>query len=230
MSQEWKIPPREDAPFVCQMERILDLYQKPYDPNKPLVCFDETNKQHLMELFSCLPTKPGMIKKCDGEYERRGVSNLFMFFEPLAGKRHVTVTDHRTAIDFAEAMRCLVDDLYPNTPCITVVLDNLNTHTKASLYKAFHPAEAKRIADRLELEYTPKHGSWLNMAECEFSVLSRQCLNRRIGDQNTLRREIEAWTKDRNEHTAIADWRFTVDNARIKLKRLYPEIKISIKI
>lgn len=211
------------------MERVLDLYQKPFDPTKPLVCFDETNRQHLMDLVASLPTKPGMIKKCDSEYERGGVSNLFMFFEPLAGRRHVTVTDQRTAVDFADAMKCLVDELYPNAPCITVVLDNLNTHTKASLYKAFPPEEAKRIADRLELEYTPKHGSWLNMAESEFSVLSRQCLNRRIPDQMTLQQEIKAWTKDRNDHTIVTEWRFTVSEARIKLKSLYPKIQITIK-
>ena len=211
------------------MERILTLYQKPYDPAKPLVCFDETNRQHLMDLVASLPTKPGMIKKCESEYERGGISNLFMFFEPLAGRRHVTVTDQRTAVDFAEAMKYLVDELYPNVPCISVVLDNLNTHTKASLYKAFRPEEAKRIADRLELEYTPKHGSWLNMAESEFSVLSRQCLNRRIPDQMTLKQEVKAWVQDRNDHTVVTEWRFTVGDARIKLKRLYPKIQISIK-
>jgi hypothetical protein len=211
------------------MERVLDLYQKPYDPSKPLVCFDETNKQHLSDVIASLPTKPGQIKKYDSEYERGGVSNIFMFFEPLAGRRHVTVTDQRTAIDFADAMKHLVDDLYPNVPCITVVLDNLNTHTKASLYKAFVPEEAKRIADRLELEYTPKHGSWLNIAESEFSVLSRQCLDRRIPDQKILKEEIEAWVKDRNENTIVTDWRFTVKDARIKLKRLYPKIQISAK-
>lgn len=209
------------------MERVLDLYRRPYNPAKPLVCFDETNKQHLLDVAVSLPTRPGQIKKFDSEYERGGVSNLFMFFEPLGGRRHIKVTDQRTAVDFAEAMKHLVDDLYPDVPCITVVLDNLNTHTKASLYKAFPPEEAKRIADRLEFEYTPKHGSWLNMAESEFSVLSRQCLDRRIPDQMTLREEIEAWVKDRNDCTIVTDWQFAVKDARVKLKNLYPKIKIS---
>lgn len=211
------------------MERVLDLYQKPYDPQKPIVYFDESNKQHLLDVAASLPTRPGQIKKYESEYVRGGLSNLFMYFEPLAGRREVRVTDQRTAVDFAHAMKHLVDELYPDTPVITVVLDNLNTHTKASLYKAFIPQEAKRIADRLTLEYTPKHGSWLNIAESEFSVLSRQCLDRRIPDQETLKREIEAWVKDRNENTVVSEWRFTVEGARCKLKSLYPKIEFSIK-
>lgn len=207
------------------MERILDIYQRSYNPENPVVCFDETNKQHLKEVMDALPTKEGHVRKEDSEYIRGGTSNIFMFFEPLAGKRYVTVADQRTAIDFADAMKHLVDELYPTTPKITVVMDNLNTHTKASLYKAFEPKEAKRIADRLVFEFTPKRGSWLNMAESEFSVLSRQCLSRRIPDQETLIAEINAWCAERNEKTVVTDWQFTVDDARIKLKNLYPVIK-----
>ena len=207
------------------MERILGVYERPYDSNCPVVCFDETNKQHIADLMEALPVREGDVRKYDSEYERKGTSNIFMYFEPLAGYRHVTVTDRRTAIDFADGMKLLVDELYPSVPIITVVLDNLNTHTKASLYKAFPPQEAKRIADKLVLEFTPKRGSWLNMAESEFSVLSRQCLNRRIPDQETLVSEIEAWTKDRNENTVVTDWQFKVDDARIKLKNLYPKVK-----
>lgn len=225
MKQEWKIPPKEDAAFVCQMEQILDVYQRGYDPTHPVVCFDETNKQHLLKVVESLPTRAGSVSKYDSEYIRGGVSNIFMFFEPLGGKRHVEVTDQRTAIDFAEAMKLLTDKLYADAPRITVVLDNLNTHTKSSLYKAFPAPEAKRIADRLVLEYTPKHGSWLNMAESEFSVLSRQCLNRRIPDQVSLIKEIKSWQRDRNQKAILTDWQFRVDDARIKLQSLYPKFK-----
>lgn len=207
------------------MERILDIYQREYNPQKPVVCVDESNKQHLLDAIKSLPTREGHISKYDSEYVRGGVSNMFMFFEPLAGKRHIKVTDQRTAVDFAEGMKFLVDELYPNAEEIIVILDNLNTHTKASLYKAFPAAEAKRIADRITLEYTPKHGSWLNMAELEFSVLSRQCLNRRIPDQESLIKEIEAWQQDRNQRAIITDWQFRVEDSRIKLKSLYPKFK-----
>lgn len=206
------------------MERILDVYQRPYNPENPVVCVDESNKQHLIEVVQSLPTKAGAISKFDSEYVRGGVSNMFMFFEPLGGKRHIEITAQRTAVDFGMAMKLLVE-LYPNASRITVVLDNLNTHTKASLYKAFPAAEAKRIADRIELEYTPKHGSWLNMAESEFSVLSRQCLNRRIPDKETLIKEIQAWQKERNKRAVKTDWQFTVEDARIKLKSLYPKFQ-----
>lgn len=205
------------------MERILSIYERPYQPDQPVVCFDETNKQHILEVMQALPHRAGNIRKHDSEYIRGGTSNLFMFFEPLGGRRYVEVTDRRTAVDFAEAMRVLVDKFYPDIAQVTVVLDNLNTHTKASLYKAFAPPEAKRITDRLQLEYTPKRGSWLNMAESEFSVLSRQCLNRRIPDQATLVREIEAWVEKRNKSAVVTDWQFTTDDARIKLKSLYPK-------
>lgn len=228
MKKEWKIAPKADAAFVCQMELVLDVYQRQYNPENPVVCFDETNKQHLKDTLAALPTKEGLIRREESEYIRGDVSNIFMFFEPLAGYRHVEVTSRRTAIDFADAMKLLVDTLYPQVPKITVVLDNLNTHTKASLYKAFEPHEAKRIADRLQFEFTPKRGSWLNMAESEFSVLSRQCLKRRIPDQETLITEMAAWCKERNEKTVVTDWQFKVDDARIKLKNLYPVIKNTI--
>lgn len=207
------------------MEKILDVYQRPYNPDVPVVCFDETNKQHIQEVLAVLPTLPGHVYKEDSEYIRRGTSNIFMYFEPLRGFRHVEITDQRTAVDFAEAMKFLVDELYPMCAQIVVVLDNLNTHTKASLYKAFAPDEAKRIGDRLTFEYTPKRGSWLNMAEIEFSVLSRQCLSRRIDSRIRLAEEVISWCTKRNEKTVVAEWQFTFEDARIKLKHLYPVIK-----
>lgn len=225
MKVEWKISPKGDAAFVCQMEAILDVYQRIYNPERPVVCVDESNKQLIQSFIDDLPTKEGLVRKEESEYIRKGTSNLFMFFEPLAGKRHVEVTKRRTAIDFADAMKLLTDKLYPQATQITVVLDNLNTHTKASLYKAFEPEEAKRIADRLVFEFTPKRGSWLNMAESEFSVLSRQCLNRRIPNQEKLISEIKAWCDERNEKTIVTNWQFTVADARVKLKNLYPVIK-----
>lgn len=207
------------------MEQILDIYHRPYNPNNPVVCFDESNKQHIQEVVAALPTREKQVRREDSEYIRGGVSNIFMFFEPLAGKRYIEIRDQRTSIDFADAMKFLVDELYFSAPKITVVMDNLNTHIKASLYKAFEPEEAKRIADRLIFEYTPKRGSWLNMAESEFSVLCRQCLNRRIPDQETMIAEIKSWYTERNEKTIVTDWQFTVDDARVKLKNLYPKIK-----
>lgn len=204
------------------MERILTVYKRPYNPQNPLICFDESNKQQFEEVIEALPSKPGYVKRFDSEYIRNGVSNLFMFFEPLAGKRHVKVTDRRTANDWAYCMKDLVDNLYPNADKITLVMDNLNTHTPASLYKVFEPEEAKRISDKIEIEYTPKHGSWLNMAEIEFSALSRQCLNRRIANQDKMRTEIEYWQSTRNELGVKCDWQFTTEDARIKLKKLYP--------
>jgi transposase len=211
------------------MEKILDVYQREYNPQKPVICVDESNKQHLMEVIASLPPRVGQIGRYDSEYIRGGVSNMFMFFEPLGGHRHIEVTDQRTALDFAEGMKLLVDRMYPEAEEIVIVLDNLNTHTKASLYKAFPPEEAKRIADRITLEYTPKHGSWLNMAESEFSVLSRQCLARRIPDQESLKKEIAAWEKERNQRAIVTNWQFRVEEARIKLRSLYPTFKNSYK-
>ena len=225
MTKEWCIPPKANAAFVAQMEDVLDVYVRPLDPKRPQVCFDESSKQHLKEVRTPLPGEPGQPARYDTEYERNGVSNLFMFFSPLLNWRHVKVTNHRKACDWAECMREVVDVHFPGAERITVVLDNLNTHTPAALYAAFEPAEAKRIWDKLEFHYTPKHGSWLNMAEIELSVLSRQCLDRRIPDQETLKTEVAAWETERNTSGATVMWRFTTADARIKLKHLYPSIE-----
>jgi hypothetical protein len=206
------------------MEDVLEVYHRPYDPKRPLVCFDEGTKQQVKETRCPLPFAPGQVAKYDYEYERNGTSNLFMFFAPLEAWRHLKLTDQRTMIDWAHCMRDLVDVHFPDADRIVVVMDNLNTHKLASLYEAFPPAEARRIAEKLEIHYTPKHGSWLNMAEIELSVLSRQCLNRRIPDQPTLRHEIAAWETQRNDAASTVNWRFTTADARIKLKRLYPSI------
>jgi transposase len=207
------------------MEDVLDLYHEPYDPRRPWVCFDESHKQLIKETRAPLPPQPGQVARYDYTYERNGTRNLFMFTEPLRGWRHVKVTPQRTKQDFAHCMQQLVDEFYPKAECIRVVLDNLNTHTPAALYETFAPAEAKRLLDKLEFHYTPKHGSWLNMAEIEFSVLTRQCLERRIPDAETLETEIAAWETDRNEHANKINWRFTTEDARIKLAQLYPSIE-----
>jgi hypothetical protein len=204
------------------MEDVLDLYAEPYNPRRPKVNFDETSKQLIAETRRALPARPGQSQRYDYEYERNGTRNLFLFTEPQAGWRHVNVTEHRTMIDFAYQMRWLVDEAYPEAEVIRVVLDNLNTHKAASLYEAFAPEEARRIIKKLEFHYTPKHGSWLNMAEIELSVLQRQCLDRRIPDEAALNYEIAAWEEERNERQATIDWRFSVTTARAKLKRLYP--------
>ena len=204
------------------MEDVLDLYQCPKDAVNPLVCVDETSKQHIKETRQPLPVIAGSPSRYDSEYERNGVSNLFMIFAPLQGFRHVEVTDRRTSIDFAHICRDLVDAHFPNAEKILLVCDNLNTHKPASLYKAFPAHQARRIAEKIEFHYTPKHGSWLNMAEIELSVLSRQCLCRRIPDQQTLKHEIQAWQSRRNQQDTTVKWQFTTDDARIKLKKLYP--------
>lgn len=206
------------------MEDVLDVYARPYDPQRPVVCMDETSKQLLADTRTPLPLQPGQPERIDHEYERQGVANLFMFFEPLAGQRHVSVTDRRTRTDWAEAMRQVADVHYPDAECIVVVLDNLNTHDPASFYAAFPPEEAHRLTQRFEFHYTPKHGSWLNMAEIEFSALGRQTLNRRIPDHNTLKTEVAAWQQERNAKTVRVVWHFTTVDARIKLKHLYPKI------
>lgn len=219
------IPPASDAEFVSRMEDVLDVYTRPQDPTLPQVCMDEKPVQLIGETRKPVPAKPGRLAREDFEYKRNGTSNLFMFFEPLAGKRQVKVTDTRTARDWAEAIRELVDEIYPEAERIVLVLDNLNIHRIASLYERFEPAEARRIARKVELHFTPKHGSWLNMAEIELSVLSRQCLDRRIPDKQTLRRQVAAWQQERNGAEGTVDWRFTADDARIKLKRLYPSVE-----
>ena len=216
------IPPEANADFVCAMEHILDLYQQVYNPKEPVVCLDETSKQLIAETRTPLPMEPGAPLRYDSEYVRRGTVNLFMIFEPLSNWRHVEVTDQRTMVDFAHCLKALVDDFYPDAEVIHVVIDNLNTHKPAALYVAFPAQEAHRIAQRIRFHYTPKHGSWLNMAEIELSVLSRQTLAERIADKETLQQEVQAWEKDRNDSGATVDWRFTTADARIKLKRLYP--------
>jgi hypothetical protein len=207
------------------MENVLTLYHTPYNPKRPWICFDESCKQLVKETREPIPPEPGQLERYDYQYERNGVANMFMFFEPLQSWRHIEVTDHRKAVDFAQMMKYLVDERYPEAEKIGIVLDQLNTHSPASLYKAFDPKEAKRIADKLEFYYTPKHGSWLNMAEIELSVLNRQCLNCRIPDQDTLNLEIAAWEQERNQNSHSVNWQFTTDDARIKLKRLYPSIQ-----
>jgi hypothetical protein len=220
----WCIPAKADGEFVYHMEDVLEIYQRPYDPRRPTVCMDELSKQLVGEVAQPLPLEPGQPVRCDYEYERHGTANLFMFFEPLAGKRFVQVTDQRTKMDWAYAVRDLVDVYYPQAELITLVMDNLNTHSLGSLYEAFEPAEAKRIADRLDVHHTPKHGSWLNMAEIELGVLARQCLDRRIPDQLLLTRYVCLWQSHRNQAQVTVDWRFTTADARIKLKRLYPSL------
>jgi hypothetical protein len=206
------------------MEDVLEVYTQPYDPNRPQVCMDETNKQLLSDVREPLPSQPGQAQRVDYEYQREGVADLFMFFEPLAGKRFVNVTDQRTRKDWAQVMKELADEHYPQAEKIVIVMDNLNTHSPASFYETFAPEEARRLANRFEFHYTPKHGSWLNMAEIELGVLIRQCLSRRIADKETLEKEVNAWQKDRNAKVVKVDWRFTTPDARIKLKHLYPVI------
>ena len=204
------------------MEDVLDLYAEPYDPQRPVVCFDETSTQLLAETRPPMPPRPGLPLRQDYEYRREGTRNLFLACEPLAGWRQVAVTQRRTMQDFAHQMRWLVDEAYPETPVVRVVMDNLNTHRTASLYETFPAPEARRIARRLEFHYTPKHGSWLNMAEIEFSVLSRSCLNQRLLSEESLQRVVRASVRERNEARVTINWRFTTKDARTKLHRLYP--------
>ena len=210
------------AEFVAHMEDVLDLYAEPHDPQRPVVCFDETSTQLLAETRPSLPPQPGLPLRQDYEYRREGTRNLFLACEPLAGWRQVAVTQRRTMQDFAHQMRWLVDEAYPEVPVVRVVLDNLNTHRAASLYETFPAAEARRIAKRLEFHYTPKHGSWLNMAEIEFSVLSRCCLKQRLPDEDALGREVQALVRERNAARVGIKWRFKTQDARSKLHRLYP--------
>ena len=206
------------------MEDVLAVYTRPYDPKRPLICMDEVSKQLLREVRPPLPARPGQPARVDYEYERGGVVNLFLFSEPLQGQRWVDVTEHRTKADWAYQIKQLIDVRYPDAEGIALVMDNLNTHTPAALYEVFPPAEAKRLADKLEIHYTPKHGSWLNIAEIELSVLSRQCLDRRVPDFATLQAEVAAWQDRRNAAGGAVDWRCTTEDARIKLKRLYPSL------
>jgi hypothetical protein len=204
------------------MEDVLEVYHRPHDPEYPVVCVDETSKQLISETRVPIKAKPGQPARHDYEYERNGTANLFMMFAPLEGWRHVEVTDRHTAVDFAHMLRDLSDTHFPGAKKIVLMEDNLNTHKPASLYEAFPAAEARRLVERFEWHYTPKHGSWLNMAESELSVLSGQCLDRRIPDKQTLTEEVAAWEHARNKKHVKADWQFTTADARVKLKRLYP--------
>lgn len=217
------IPPDEDEAFVAAMEQVLEVYQRPEDLMRPVVAMDERPVQLLEDLRSPVPAKPGRIARRDYEYKRINVVSAFLFTNPLQGWRRVSVRERRTAIDWAEEVKYLLDAVYPEAQRLTLVCDNLNTHKIASLYKAFPANEALRLSSRLELVHTPKHGSWLNIAEIELSIFSRQCLNRRIPDLQTLRSETQAWQKHRNQTANRVDWQFTTQDARIKLKRLYPK-------
>ena len=219
----WCIPPKASAEFVYHMEDVLDVYHRPYNPQFPVICVDETLKQLIGEVREPLPLGPGRVERFDCVYQRNGVASLFLAFEPLAGWRHVAVTERRTRVDWAVFIRELVDGRYRDATKVVLVMDQLNTHTAASLYEAFSPAEAKRIAERLEIHHTPKHGSWLNMAEIELSALTRD-LPQRVGDRASLTKRIAAWEDRRNRITVKANWQFTTANARIKLHKLYPTI------
>jgi hypothetical protein len=222
----WCIPPAQDAGFVCQLEQVLEVYKRPHDPQHPVLCMDEQPKQLVSEVNRPIPVAPGQPERIDYEYVRHGVCDVWMFVEPLGGWRDVAVTATRTALDWAARVQRVVDDpRFAQAERITLVCDNLNTHTLASLYQAFEPAEALRIANKLELVHTPKHGSWLNVAECELSALTRQCLGRRIAAQDTVATEATAWSKQRNEEQVGVDWHFTTEDARTRLKRLYPKIE-----
>lgn len=210
------------AEFVWRMEAVLDLYALEHDPARPLVCMDEATKQLVKEITAPMKASPGHPERIDYEYERNGVGTLFMMCAPLEGWREVDVRERKTAVDYAQCLRALSDEHFPGAEKIILVQDNLNTHKPAALYEAFGPEEAHRLSRRFEFHYTPKHASWLNIAECEFSALARQCLSRRIEDMPTLKQEVRAWVKRRNNSATIIDWRFTTADARIKLKKLYP--------
>lgn len=224
LKQQWVIAPKANASFVANMEDVLDTYQKPYDPARPVVCVDECGKQLIGEVREPLPVRPQSPAKEDSEYKRGGMANLFMAFEPLAGTRYVEVTARKTSVDFARFLQQLSDEHYRDAEKIIMVCDNLSTHTPAAFYEAFAPLEARRLAKRFEWHYTPKHGSWLNVAEMELSVLARQCLDRRIPDQETLANEVAAWQRERNQAVVKVNWQFTTQDARIKLRKLYPSI------
>jgi hypothetical protein len=206
------------------MEDVLEVYKRAYDPQRPVVCLDETSKQLIGEVAVPVPPAPGQVAQYDYEYVRNGVANLFMISEPLAGRRDVEVTDRRTKKDYARCLRKIADEMYPQAEVIVLVQDNLNTHSPSSLYEAFDPAEARRLMGRFEVHYTPKHGSWLDMAEIELGILGRQCLARRIDNVHDLRREVKAWEAARDAAGTKVNWHFTTTDARIKLRRLYPSI------
>lgn len=214
--------PTANPAFVAAMEDVLAVYHRPYDSECPVICMDESNKQLIEDIYTPLAARPGQPAKADHEYKRHGVRDIFLAVEPLAGKRITKITITRKQTDWAQFIKELLDEHYPQAKKVILVMDNLNTHTAAALYATFPANEARRLWERLEVHYTPKHGSWLNIAECELSVLSRQCLNYRIATEEKLVHEVQAWTIDRNKHHATIDWQFTTEDARIKLKRLYP--------
>ena len=220
----WVIPPGQNGEFVYHMEDVLEVYQRPYDPSRPLVCMDEISKQLLGEIRTPLPAMPGHPLRYDAEYVRKGVANLFLFSEPLAGKRQVRVTEQRTKQDWAHAVREVLETTYRDAERIVLVMDNLNTHSPASFYDTFPAEVAKRLTERLEIHHTPKHGSWLNMAEIELSILARQCLDRRIPNPQRLKEQVTAWVEDRNRTQTKINWQFTTKDARIKLRQLYPAV------
>jgi hypothetical protein len=222
LKQHWVLPKPADADFACAMEDVLEVYTRPLDPQRPVVCVDEASKQLVADVTPAVPMQPGQPVREDYEYVRCGTANLFMIVEPLAGQRQVKVTDRRTNQDFAELLRDVSDVHYPRADKIVLVMDNLNTHKLSVLYQVYPPDEARRLYERFEVHHTPKHASWLNMAECELSVLARQCLNRRIESRPLLEHEVTCWNSDRNACQHRIDWQFTTTDARIKLKRLYP--------
>ena len=226
LKEQWSIPPKENAAFVAQMEDVLDVYMQAYDPKRPLVCMDEMPRQLLEDIHEPQRVAPGKAAREDYTYERHGVVNLFMLFEPLQGRRHVKIYPQRRRVEWAEVMRFLSDELYPDADQIVLVMDNLNTHNNASFYKAFEPQEARRLARRFEFHYTPKHGSWLNMAEIELSALARQCLNCRLPTQEAFEHKVHAWETERNSDVVKVHWQFSTADARIKLKYLYPKIQV----
>jgi DDE superfamily endonuclease len=224
LSKYWKIPPDQDAAFVATMEDVLEVYRLPYDPRYPVVCMDESSKQLVGEVAAPIPMAPGHAQIIDHEYVRNGVATIFVEIEPLVGRRHVKITERRTRQDWAHFIKAMLEERYPEAIKVRLVMDNLNTHDIASLYEAFPPAEALRLAGRLEIHHTPKHGSWLNIAELELSALVGQCLDRRIPDIDSMRREVRAWQASRNQRGSPINWRFTTEKARIKLLRLYPKL------
>jgi len=220
----WAIPPEQNAEFVAHMEDVLAVYERPVDPDCPVVCMDEKPYQLLDEKREAIPMKPGDIKHEDSEYVRNGTCSIFVFTQPLAGTRRVSVLERRTRQDWAEQVRILLEEDYPTVPKVCLVMDNLNTHSLASLYQTFPPHKAFELAQRLEIHYTPKHGSWLNIAEIELSAMERQCLGRRISHIQLLRQELSAWSVSRNDATKVVNWQFTNAHARVRLKRLYPVV------
>jgi hypothetical protein len=220
----WCIAPKQDAAFVCAMEQVLEVYKRPVDRDYPVVCMDETSVQCVKDVRPGLPGKPGQIARYDVEYERNGVAHLIQFYAPFIGWRRIDIADNHAALQWAQGVRRLVENDFPHAKRITLVMDNLNTHSGASLYKAFEPQVARALLSKLEFVYTPKHGSWLNIAESEFSVLSRQCFDRRLPDMAAVENEVNAWTTARNQAAMTVDWQFTTEDARIKLKQLYPSI------